>query len=224
MEARIVIVRDTATPAYAAAAQFVENNTGLLGAMGHRLVRDTSRHVAQWGLSHPNKLGGRRTNYWAGIAEKINPAEALEVNADSAVVTLGGEAMPGLMRAFGAVTIVPGTKTAGARYIPLPARSETYGIKPREFGPALVLFWKGKGQIGGLAEAIDVTRKKNTKGGKKGSTYYRPGLVMYWFKDHVTQPQDRSLLPSDEEWSDSANAGAEEWLTIKMRKINGGAT
>ena len=54
---RIIIARDTATPAYAALAKEVEDKTGILRAMGHRVVRDTSRHVMEWGLSpHPNKL------------------------------------------------------------------------------------------------------------------------------------------------------------------------
>ena len=224
MNLRITIETDTATPAARQALDMLEDKGPLVGAMGHRVIRDTSAHVARWGLSHPNKLGGRRTNYWAGIAAKINPGDCLEVSANTATVTLGGPDMPGLMRAFGDITIVPGTKTPGVKYIPLPARSEAYGVKPREFGGALVLFWKGKGQVGGLAEAVPVTRTKNTKGGSKGSTYYRPGLVMYWFVDQVTQRQDRSLLPSEQEWSDSANAAAREWLDIEVAKINGGAS
>lgn len=221
MNIRILIECDTATPILAQVAQMVENNSGMFAAAGHRLVRDTSQHVRQWGLSHANKLGGKRTNYWGHIAEKINPAETLAVAADSATVTLGGDDMPGLMRAFGDVTILPGTKTAGAKYIPLAARSEVYGLRPREV-PGLVLFWKGKGQVGGLAEGVSQTRTKNTKRGAKGSTYLVPGLVMYWFAESVTQPQDRTLLPSDEDWSESVNTGAKEYVGIQLKKIMGG--
>jgi len=190
--------------------------TGIVGAMGHRVVRDTSRHVAQWGLSHPNKLGGRRTNYWAGIAAKINPQDAMQVAGNTATILLGGENMPGLMRAFGPITIVPGTKTPGVKYIPLPARAESYGMRPREFGAALMVFW-GKNGPAGLAEKVPFKSNLKTK-----KTTYRPGLVMYWFKSEVTQPQDRSLLPSEEQWSQSANDGGQEYAIQQFKKIQGG--
>jgi hypothetical protein len=212
MTLRLTVVADTATPALAKCLARLKDQAPILDAMGRRVARDTSQHISQWGQSHPNKLGGRPANYWVGIAAKINSSTALEVNGHAATVTLGSSEMPGLMRAFGDITIVPGTKTPGVKYIPIPARSESYGARPAEFGAALVLFWRGKGQPGGLAQAVAVTRRKNTKNGNKGSTYFRPGLVFYWFKDRVTQPQDRSLLPSAEEWSASAGAGATDWL------------
>lgn len=223
MNLAISVEYDTATPALRSAMEMLEEKGPILGAMGHRVIRDTSRHVAEWGLSHPNKLGGQRTNYWAGIAAKINPADCLEVESNSATVTLGGPEMPGLMRAFGDVTIVPGTKTPGVKYIPLPARSEAYGHKPREIS-GLVLFWRGKGQVGGLAEGVSVTRTRNTKRGAKGSEYFVPGLVMYWFVESVTQPQDRTLLPTEEEWSESANSAAAEWIDLELKKIKSGGT
>ena len=125
--------------------------------------------------------------------------------------------MPGLMRAFGPITIVPGTKTPGAKYLALPARSEAYGMRPREFGDKLMMFW-GKAGPAGLALKVATTRTKTTKKGAKGSTYYRPGLVEYWFSETVTQPQDRTLLPSEEEWSESTHAGAEDWIDLQLKK------
>lgn len=221
MTLRLSIEKDTATPAMQRALAMLADKGPLVGAMGRRLIRDTSNHVRAWGASHPNKLGGRRTNYWSGIAAKINPAETLEVNGHTATVTLGGPDMPGLMRAFGEITITPGTKTPGVKYLALPARSETYGHRPGEFD--LMLFWKGKGQVGGLAQKIAVTRTRNSKRGAKGTEYFRPGLVYYWFAESVTQPQDRSLLPSEAEWSDSVNSAATDWVTAQLKKIKGGA-
>ncbi len=223
MNIRIHIVSDQAGPKLRRLMQVPEEKARICGAAGRRLIRDTSRHVNLWGQSHPNKLGGRRTNYWSGIAARINPADCLEVTGDGATVTLGGPTMPGLMRAFGDITIVPGTKTPGVKYIPLPARSEAYGMRPAEFGAGLMLFWRGKGQPGGLAQAVATPRIKNTKSGPKGSTYYRPGLVFYWFKDQVTQRQDRSLLPSDRELSEFAHDGASEYVDLRFKQVAGGA-
>jgi len=86
-----------------------------------------------------------------------------------------------------------------------------------------VLFWKGKGRVGGLAEAVTTTRTRKTSKGEKGSEYFRPGLIMYWFAESVTVPQDRSILPSEQEWSESVNAGATDWVNLQLRKIKGGA-
>lgn len=215
---RIRLEADTATPAVRSALAMLEDKGPIIGAMGRRLIRDTSRHVMDWGLTHPNKLGGKRTNYWAGIAAKINPRDCLEVSENTATVTLGGSEMPGLMRAMGPITIVPGTKTAGVKYIPLPAGPEAYGIRPREFGDALMLFWRGKGLIGGLATKEERTRTKTTTKGAKGSKYFVPKLVMYWFVKSTTVPQDRSLLPSEEAWNESVNSGAEDWLDLELKK------
>ena len=124
------------------------------------------------------------------------------------------------MRAMGDITITPGTKTPDVKFIPIPARAESYGMRPGEFGSGLMLFFT-KGLPGGLAEKIAVERKRNTKKGAKGSVYYRPGLVYYWFKDQVNQPQDRTLLPSDEEWQASANAGGNEYAVQLFQKIKG---
>jgi hypothetical protein len=220
MDLRISIAVDTATPQMASLMESFSGREELHGAMGHRVVRDTSRHVGLWGLSHPNKLGGRRTNYWAGIAGRITP-ETLDVSEANATMTLGGDDMPGITRAFGEVTITAGTKTPGVKYLALPARSESYGMKPREM-PGLVLFW-GKGGPGGLAEGVPQTRTRDTKKGAKGSTYLVPGLVMFWFTDSVTQPQDRSLLPSDEDWTESATEGAKEFVDAAIAKSRGGA-
>ena len=222
MNMTISIVSDTATPALRQTIAMLRNKGPLVGAMGRRLIHDTSLHVMQWGIGHPNKLGGRRTNYWGRIAQKINPGDCLQVQANSATVTLGGPTMPGLMRAFGDITIFPGTKTAGVKYLAIPARAESYGMRAREFGN-LVRFWKGKGRVGGLAEAVTTTRTRKTSKGEKGSEYFRPGLIMYWFADSVTVPQDRSILPSEQEWSESVNAGATDWVNLELRKIKGGA-
>lgn len=220
MNVNVKIIADTATPDMQTAYRQFSNRAPLFDAMGRRIVRDTSRHVRNWGLTHPNKLGGRRTNYWATQSAKINPADVLAVDSSGATMTLDGGRMPGILRAFGDVVITAGTKTAGVKYLALPARSESYGMKPREL-PGLVLFWRGKGQPGGLSEGVPMTRTKNTVRGAKGSTYFAPGLVMYWFKKSVTQSQDRTLLPGEDDWTQSANAAAKEWKDIQLSKGGG---
>ena len=225
MNVRITVTADTATPAVRQLVDALTNQVPILTAMGHRLVRDTSRHVSEWGLGHPNKLGGRRTNFWTGIAAKINPGECLDVDAHGATMSIGGPDMPGLSRAFGDVTIKPGTKTPGAKYIPIPARAEAYGMRPREMNN-LVVFW-GKNGPAGLKEvdhqAVTVVGDYKKKKGQSVSGYTKAGavsggLVMFWFATEVHQPQDRTILPSEEAWSQSANDAAGEWLDAEIKK------
>jgi hypothetical protein len=214
MELRIHIALDTASPMLVEKERRLTNRARLHADMGRAVVEMTSRHVGEWGLSHPNKLGGTRTNYWAGVAAAINPDETLEVSEANATMTLGGDSMAGITRAFGAVTILPGTKTAGVKYLAIPARSEAYGLRPREI-PNLVLFW-GKGGPAGLKQ-VDQQKVSIVAAGKRHKGYVRKGkvtggLVMFWFAKSATVPQDRSLLPSEEEWTEAATAAATDYL------------
>ena len=221
MELRISITSDTATPQQAKLMEEFRRTSGLNAAMGRRVVRDTSTHVREWGLSHPNKLGGRRTNYWSGIAAKINPTDTLEVSDANATMTLSGDDMPGITRAFGDVTITPGTKTPGAKYLAIPGAQRGLRTAPaRNVRAGSVL--EGQGKSRRPRGRRRGARKRDSKNGKKGSTRLVPGLVMYWFVDSVTQPQDRTLLPSEEEWSESATEGAKEYVDLAIAKSAGG--
>ena len=215
MTLRLGIELDTATPAMRQALAGLQDKQGLLMAMGRGVVNHTSRHVRAWGGAHPNKLGGRRTNYWSRIARRITPEDCLEPVGTEAVAMVLGDGMPGIMRAFGPVTIVAGTKTPGVKFLTLPARSESYGMRAREF-KNLMPFW-GRGGPKGLAEAVAVERKRDSKKGAKGTPRYVPGLVMYWFRHSVTQPQDRTLLPSEADWSETANQAAGRWVRQQLR-------
>ena len=39
----------------------------------------------------------------------------------------------------------------------------------------------------------------------------------------VTQPQDRTLLPSEAEWGTAAARGAEDWFALELQKLTGGS-
>jgi hypothetical protein len=213
MEIKVKIALDTASPLLSKLAAGARRKAELNEAMGNRVQSLTRDHLVAYGLGHPNKLGGRRTNYWGRAAQDVMAPEVMSITDANATMTLS---TPGITRAFQDIIVRPGTKTPGVKYLALPARAEAYGLKPREI-PGLVLFWFGKGKPGGLAEGVPVTRTHDTKRGKAGSTYLTPGLVMFWFAKQATQPQDRSLLPSDEAWSQAASTGAADFVQ-KLRQ------
>ena len=57
-----------------------------------------------------------------------------------------------------------------------------------------------------------MTRQRDTTKGPAGSTYLVPGRAMYWFVQRVTQPQDRTLLPDEAQWSAAATAAAKNFV------------
>ena len=222
MNLSLTIQADTASPAIARALAAMEDRGPLLQAMGTAVVNTTRKHVRNWGLNHPNKLGGRRTNYWGRIANRITPAECLQPAGSDAVAMVLGPGMPGIMRAMGPVVITPGTKTPGVRWLAIPARSETYGHRPREFSGLKFAFFKGAGAA--LVEE-DLTEVKIRGRGKKrtverGQT--RGGLVWFWLRKSVKQPQDRTLLPTEDEWSEAANDAAGQWFRREVAKARRG--
>ncbi len=146
MQVTITVKLDEGSPLLGRLADSAQRKAELNEAMGNRVQNITHDHLTAYGLSDANKLGGTRTNYWGRAANDVAAPEALEISGQRAVLNLS---TPGLSRAFGDVTIVPGTKTPGVKYLAIPARAEAYGMRPREFDN-LVVFFNGKGQPAGL--------------------------------------------------------------------------
>ncbi len=222
MEIKVRVALDEVSPVLAKIASTAQRKAELNEYMGLRVQETTRTHLAQYGLSHPNKLGGKRTNYWGMAALDVAAPEALSISDTAAWLYL---TTPGLSRAFGDVTIVPGTKTPGVKYLAIPARAEAYGLKPREV-PGLVVFWGSKGPAGLKQvdqQKVTLVKGHKTKKGGVSKSYTRKGevtggLVWFWFAEQATQQQDRSLLPSDAEWGNSASQGAGDFVSRMIRE------
>lgn len=140
------------------------------------------------------RLGAQPTGFNARIATLITAYS----DAEAAIVRIPRNT--GLGRAFGDITIVPGT---GRTYLTIPADDETYGKVVRDFpkdafkfaifttqrGPCPVLIWA-----------------------ENGGTH-KMGEVAWWLRRKVVQKQDRGLLPSDEDYSDGARIIASNYIT-----------
>jgi hypothetical protein len=169
-----------------------EGRIELNHAMGLEVQAVTYHHLRDLAGSRHNtadRLGASPTGFLAQAAEKVGAADAVTSVADAAVLTINH---PGMMRAFEDVTIT----AKAAKALTIPIHRLAYGHRAGEFEGLFVLGGK-KFDTG-----------KNILAMKDGDDI----IPMFLLVHSVHQPQDRSLLPTDEEWQDAAVEGAENYL------------
>jgi hypothetical protein len=148
-----------------------------------------------------NRLGASPTGFLARAADAA--AGEGVVRSDDDGVTLAIR-HPAVARAFRDITIVP--KTAKALAIPIHAIA--YNRRPAQIWESMNLFiLGGKGQAVGR----NVIAMKEPDGSI---------LPLYILVRSVTQRQDRSLMPSDDEILDAAATGLKGYL---RKVLTGGA-
>jgi hypothetical protein len=158
----------------------------------HLIRLSGSRHATA------NRLGGTPTGFLGNAAEQVT------VEPDDFGVTVG-VASPAVTRAFSDVTIRAGTQSPGVKYLTIPICGAAYGMR------------------------INKGMKARFKGGfffrsKKGNLLYgmklpdKTILLLYALKEQITQKQDRSLMPSDQELNTEALAGIADYLGTLVNK------
>jgi len=159
-------------------------------ALGVReATRDYVREEAGKRHATAERLGGSPTGHLEQAAQAVEGAP-IAADGEHATLTINH---PGLGRAFHDVTIVPKN---GARALTIPVAGAAYGRRAGEFD--LFLF---RSRVTGNAF---LALRQSEKGA-------RP-LLMFLLVSSVTQPQDRTLLPSDEAWTEAAGEAAREWF------------
>jgi hypothetical protein len=160
--------------------------------IGRRAQMATRSHL-QAIASHATaeRLGASPSGFWAQAAEKTS------FTADDEAATISID-HPGIGRVAHDVTITPG---AGKKYLTLPAIEAAYNQRAyRVAGLHFMVRW-----IDGSRRAVAMAMSSGT-GKEKTET------VWYWLVKSVTQRQDRTLLPSDEEYGTVAQAGISEYI------------
>jgi hypothetical protein len=161
----------------------------LHAAAGYELQVMTSeylRTLASTRHATASKLGAAPSNHLAGAAEAVASPSALMTSADSAELTIRH---PGMIRALRSVTIRPKT----AKTLAIPIHSIAYNRRPAQIWTEMDLF---------IPKGSRYIAMKNGK-----ST-----LLLYYLVRSVTQPQDRTLLPSDEQFQEAAALGAKNYI------------
>jgi hypothetical protein len=176
--------------------QFVEqlrDRTGLHEAIGRRalhVTRDWLIEIAQTRHNSAQRLGAEPSGFWGRAAEQVHS----EADQEAATVTVSG---PGIGRAAHDVDIEPGE---GKKFLTIPLCAEAYNQRAYRV-PGLFVF---KGTMGGLFLAA-----KNPDGSLN---------IWYALVASVHQQQDRSLLPSDTDYTLAAMEGAHDYVSYLLSK------
>jgi hypothetical protein len=144
-------------------------------------------------------LGATPTGHLAEAAEKVASSGALTADSSEATLTIDH---PGMRRAFGPVTISP----RNAKSLAIPIHAIAYGHRARYLWTQLSLF---------IPKGCNFIAMKGPDG--------KSILPLYILVRSVTQKQDRTLLPSDEEFEGAAIKGAENFYAESKRRAAGGA-
>lgn len=165
---RISIPSNTAGPALARVREAMEPSAvaKVAGLGAHEVVRN---HLLAANRDRPNRLGGRRTEFYRRAANLTS----FTSDATGAIVSIGGPR--GIAQRFFGGTVVP----KNSKYLTVPAIAAAHGKRARDFRG--LVFMRNKGKE--TARLVDP----------------QTGAVYYWLVKRVTQQPDRTVLPADEE-------------------------
>lgn len=175
-------------------------------AIREDLVTEVKTHLAGLDKSRANTLGGRRTHFYEKAADSVEHV----LNDTELRIQIPHL---GLAQRYFGGTIEP----VNAQWITIPARSESYGRRAREFHDLRFVQFSGETaalvktsvQVDG-DEAVDdagnVTTRKRTKRSRD------EGAVFYWLKKSVTQAPDPDVLPSRERLAAVALESAKNYV------------
>jgi hypothetical protein len=188
-----ITVTDQATPILADLHRALSNRTELNQYIGTAAATGTRRHILKAAESRhttATKLSATPTGY---LTKRAGLTEG-RGTADGAEITVTGAIF---RRVFGPVTIRP----REAKMLAIPMRAESYGKRPGEFSDLFV--YRSKQGRAFLAR----------KGAGQGRFEF-----LFLLKSFVILPQDRGLIPSDEQFAQLAELGARGYLRKWQRE------
>lgn len=193
---------DSASPLVDALMTTVGENQRLAGYAGRKVQQRVGEHmlgIAQTRHATAQRLGGNPTGFFGDAYEAVTAADALTVEPGRIRLKLRH---PGLARAFGEITIRP---SGGRQHLTLPIAGESYGKSIFQGGSSRFPGFFFKSKKGNLLYAVRLGKGKSA-----------PLKLLYYLPTEVTQKQDRSLLPSDNQLGAAALEGAVDYIDAKL--------
>lgn len=169
-----------------------------------------SGHIERLGATRhrsASALGAEPTGHYERAAADVTS----EVDGNVGVVTIP---IAGISRAFHDVTIRPG---AGKKALTIPIAAESYGVRVVEMQSAGWSIFRPPAK-GAKMTSRDPRRFSEYKNILMGSSGGDAPVPLYALVSVVRQPQDRTLLPSDEELGGAAENGVRLYLQEVMRQ------
>lgn len=158
----------------------------VVGRSGVNLFRE---HFFRLNAERPNKLGGKRTNFYGDAARGTSST----VLPDGALVSVN---QVGIRQRWlgGTIRAKPG------KWLTIPARAEAHGKRAREFDDLRFVLLTGDERGGAALVRNESTALKRKRDRKTGAVSFvageeRGGEVMYWLRRSVTQRPDPSVVP-----------------------------
>jgi hypothetical protein len=232
-----VVEDDGATAFLVDIGERVTSRRDLNEALATRYVEELQAHWRKKNQK-PNRLGGKRTNFWAKAAEETG---ITAVTDDGATVTVGGESGPKVRIHVLGGTIVP----KAAKALTIPIVREAYGLRAAEYeqspqGGELFtiprrpfLFEKNETRQGSESLVGNTVAKKRSDGvpWSPGTIIGTPGVrtrstviplaarqrlrPIYFLADSVEIPRDPAALPTEAEILAALQEEAEDWLAME---------
>jgi hypothetical protein len=180
-------------------------NPELRQAAGRGITNALVDHFDHLESTRPNKLGGKRTHFWAKVAAAVHQPELVGGDGVKVAIDHAGAAQ----RYFGG-TIRPTKK----QWLSLPARTEAYGNDARKHKDLhFVLFRRGLAalvQNQQTSLAIGRRRKDGSRKISHGET--TGGGIFFWLVKEVHQQPDKTVLPAKTELIRAALEGGEQYI------------
>lgn len=196
--------------------QFQENLTddGKKHAAGRGVRRLLMDYLGGLDASHANKIGGKRTHYYADAARNTS----YDITSDGADVKTHQIGIA--LHYYGGIV----KPTGGRRFLTIPVDPSAYGRRAGEFDN-LDIAW-GRTQ-GGKPRPIGLVTKnewayqtkKNRKSGVKEvvSASWSAGKWMYALVYSATIPADKDILPAEDSIQLAALTAITDYIISKQR-------
>lgn len=191
----------------------------VIGRSIANLLRDHFTDLANDSAHHrtAESLGAAPTGFYS---EAVSGVQQPEIETDGVSVSINKKGLA--QRLFGGTITAPEGKM-----LTIPARTEAYGKRADEFNNLkVIMFASGSG-------ALVQTESTVLRGGKRGSAKTIGvagarkgdsigGLIVFWLVKQVTQQEDPSVLPTQEELGNAAVRAARSFVgQLRFRTMEG---
>lgn len=152
-----------------------------------------------------DRLGAKPTHHFEYASGRVGNSNGQSTDVESLSAqgfTIAIRNTPGLLRAFGPVTVRP----KRAKWLTIPIHKDAYGKSVKDLrNEGRVIFRPGKARILAESETYSIGRGKS----KTKATRLRP---LYALCTSTTAPKDSGLLPTKEKMVQTAVEAAEDFL------------